>query len=198
MGHAVQPEPDLLGGVAAQHPEAVVRVGDLEARGRAGEPHRGLEDKPTRTGDAVGGAEEAGAEHDLDVVAPGQLDHGGGVVDVVLAVGVEGDDVVHVETGQRVPDAGLERRTLAQVGGVADDIAPAAAGQGRAVVAAAVVDADHVRESAACVGDHAVMTVASLCIGMTTAASGTRSDRSRSTRRNRRDPVALGCGGGPT
>ena len=123
MGHAVQAQPELAGGVAADHPQSVVGVGHPKARRTPREVDGRPQQQPARCRDiALAGLEEPGAEHHLDVVLLGGQHHRDRVVHVVLAVGVEGHHVVDVEPVQGVADAGLQRGTLSEVRRVAYDV----------------------------------------------------------------------------
>jgi hypothetical protein len=80
-------------------------------------------------------------------------DHRRGVVHLVLAVGVEGDDLLHVRVAERVVDTGLQRRALAHVVGVAHHGGPGLRRDPSGVVRAAVIDADDQRVAGAQVTD---------------------------------------------
>ena len=82
---------------------------------------------------------------------------------VVLAVGVEGDDVARVGVADDVVEAGLQRGALPEVQGMAEHGRPGGAGDVGRAVAAAVVDDDHVAEvfveGGQDVGEHASLVV---------------------------------------
>src|SRR5690606_8754213 len=144
--HPVLGQVHAGGGVAADHPQPVVGVGQPHAGALVGDPHGGLEHELLQQARLGALVEEAGAEDDREALAAGELEHLLGVADLVLAVGVERHEVGDVGQRQRVLDRRLQRGALSQVGRVAQHRGAGGACGGIRAVGAAVVDADDVPE----------------------------------------------------
>ena len=124
-------------------------VGEARAGGDVGVGHGRSQDELLE-GRGLGAlVEEARAEDDPHVALPDAVDHDLDVVDLVLPVGVVGDDVAHRRVAEGELEAGLQGRALAEVDGVAHDGGPGLLGPVGRVVARAVVDAHDLREDGA-------------------------------------------------
>ena len=76
----------------------------------------------------------------------GHLEHRDDVVDLVLPVGVVGDDPPHLRDAEGVLEAGLQGSALAEVDRMPYDDRAGELGLPRTVVRGPVVDAHHVRK----------------------------------------------------
>ena len=99
------------------------------------------------------GIGEPGADDEVDVLGGEPVDHPDHVLDPVLTVGVERGEHRRAGPAAGVLDAGLDGRALAEVDRMAHDVRARAQRDVAGVVAAAVIDTDHVVENGANVGD---------------------------------------------
>ena len=140
------------------------------------------------------GAEEPRPEHDVEVARLERRRAAHGVVDAVLAVGVEGDEALHARQHASELDPGLQGRALAHVDGVVDEVGAGLEDLGGRAVGAAVVDADDVRTLLEDVLHHREITSSSLNTGMTNATSCTsRAYKNEPDRPPRRRRPGRGC-----
>src|SRR6266540_3300356 len=138
--HAVHGDPQLLGHRTGEQPQPVVGVGQPQPPRGGAEQYDRAQHQPLEPRYRRRAFQEPGAQHDI--------------VHPVLPVGVEGDQVLDTVAGQRVPQPGLQRRALAQVDRVPDQVGTGAEDAYRGVIDAAVIDAHHVGEGLLHVGDH--------------------------------------------
>jgi hypothetical protein len=140
--HAVLPELDHAGAPAGHGAQAVVGVGELQARGQARERRGGVQHQAAQWRQVGGLSEKPAAEREIGALAHERVGEAGDVRNAVLAVGIECDDALG-RLRQRILDSALQRGALAEIEGVFDDRGtrrPRLLGGG---VARAVVDHHH-------------------------------------------------------
>src|SRR6266540_3133768 len=143
-----------LGHRTGEQPQPVVGVGQPQPPRGGAEQYDRAQHQPLEPRYRRRAFQEPGAQHDIRLPRAGEVQHAHDIVHLVLPVGVEGDQVLDTVAGQRVPQPGLQRRALAQVDRVPDQVGTGAEDAYRGVIDAAVIDAHHVGEGLLHVGDH--------------------------------------------
>jgi hypothetical protein len=137
------------------HPEPVVRVGDVEVGGQPGEGDCPSQQDAACGRHVDGGTGEPRRKHHVDVGDPGASQHPDGIADQVLAVGVERHDPVELGMCSNPGESGFQGRPGTQVDRVASNRRASGSGQRSGVVGAAVIDDEHVLELPEELGDDA-------------------------------------------
>ena len=123
-----------------------MRVREPQPGGETGLQCRRAQHQPLKPGDVGSSFEKARPEHHFRLARTDPRQHGGGIFDPVLAVGVEGDNSVQLRVLEGEFDPRLQGRSLPQINGVFNHDGACGACDGRGTVRTAVIDTDHVRK----------------------------------------------------
>ena len=134
-------------------------VGEAKPARARREQHDGLEHDPLDEWDLVIAAivavsAEAGTDDDVERFGAQTLDHRENVLDLVLAVRVEGDEVLRAWLGASVFNAGLDGRALPEIHRMLDEMRAGGVDRGRGIIGRAIVDGHDVGEGLSRAAEH--------------------------------------------